>query len=103
MCTGETGRQDASGAAGWKPALRGGSFLPPGWLVTNGIGYSVEEGKSDFVMPSRTFSERMTLTAAGVTMELIYSPARPTTSWRCSSPTKRTEAAATRACCSRRR
>ncbi len=51
-----------------------GSFLPPNWLVTNGIGYKVEEGKSDFVMPSRTFSQHMTLTAAGVTMELIYVP-----------------------------
>ena len=51
-----------------------GSFLPPGWLVTNGIGLKVEEGRSDFVMPSATFSEKMTLTAAGVKMELIYVP-----------------------------
>lgn len=51
-----------------------GSFLPPSWLVTNGIGYKVEEGQSFFAMPSRTFSEQMTLTAGGVKMELLYVP-----------------------------
>lgn len=44
------------------------------WFVTNGIGYKVEEGVSDFVMPSRTFSDRMTLVSGGVTMEVIYVP-----------------------------
>lgn len=51
-----------------------GNLLPDGWLVTNGIGYSVEEGASDFVMPSRTFSNQMTLVSGGVTMEIIYVP-----------------------------
>jgi alkyl sulfatase BDS1-like metallo-beta-lactamase superfamily hydrolase len=51
-----------------------GSFLPPGWLVTNGIGLAVEEGTSDFVMPSRTFSNSMQLKAAGVNMEVFYVP-----------------------------
>jgi alkyl sulfatase BDS1-like metallo-beta-lactamase superfamily hydrolase len=51
-----------------------GSFLPPGWLVTNGIGLAVEEGTSDFVMPSRTFSNSMQLKAAGVNMDVFYVP-----------------------------
>ena len=51
-----------------------GNLLPEGWLVTNGIGYSVEEGASNFVMPSRTFSDEMTLVSGGVTMEIIYVP-----------------------------
>jgi alkyl sulfatase BDS1-like metallo-beta-lactamase superfamily hydrolase len=51
-----------------------GSFLPPNWLVTNGIGYKVEEGTSDFVMPSRTFSNAMQLKAAGVNMDVFYVP-----------------------------
>jgi alkyl sulfatase BDS1-like metallo-beta-lactamase superfamily hydrolase len=51
-----------------------GSFLPPGWLVTNGIGLKVEEGTSDFVMPSRTFSNSMQLKAAGVNMDVFYVP-----------------------------
>ncbi|HYC88210.1 MAG TPA: alkyl sulfatase dimerization domain-containing protein [Thermoanaerobaculia bacterium] len=44
------------------------------WFITNGIGYKVEEGVSDFVMPSRTFSNQMTLVSGGVTMEVIYVP-----------------------------
>ncbi|HVE70189.1 MAG TPA: alkyl sulfatase dimerization domain-containing protein [Thermoanaerobaculia bacterium] len=51
-----------------------GNLLPEGWLVTNGIGYSVEEGASDFVMPSRTFTNSMTLVSGGVAMEIIYVP-----------------------------
>src|SRR5690349_19086363 len=51
-----------------------GSFLPPGWLVTNGIGYKVEEGQSGFVMPSHTFSNSMQFQAAGVNMEVVYVP-----------------------------
>lgn len=44
------------------------------WFVTNGIGYKVREGASGFVMPSRTFSNQMTLVSGGVTMEVIYVP-----------------------------
>ncbi len=51
-----------------------GNLLPEGWLVTNGIGYSVEEGASDFVMPSRTFTTGMMLVSGGVQMNLIYVP-----------------------------
>lgn len=51
-----------------------GNLLPDGWLVTNGIGYSVEEGVSNFVMPSRTFANQMTLVSGGVTMEILYVP-----------------------------
>ncbi|HEV7767628.1 MAG TPA: alkyl sulfatase dimerization domain-containing protein [Thermoanaerobaculia bacterium] len=51
-----------------------GSFIPENWRITNGIGLKVEEGTSDFVMPSRTFSNSMQLKAAGVNMELFYVP-----------------------------
>jgi alkyl sulfatase BDS1-like metallo-beta-lactamase superfamily hydrolase len=51
-----------------------GGFIPPSWRVTNGIGLAVLEGTSDFVMPSRTFTNSMQLKAAGVNMELIYVP-----------------------------
>lgn len=56
-----------------------GNLLPTeeesaNWFVTNGIGYKVEEGASSFVMPSRTFSNQMTLVSGGVTMEIIYVP-----------------------------
>jgi hypothetical protein len=49
-----------------------GSFLPPNWLVTNGIGYKVEEGKSDFAMPSRTFSEHMTQYAKYGVLGIVF-------------------------------
>jgi len=51
-----------------------GGFIPESWRITNGIGYSVSQGTSAFVMPSRTFSNSMQLKAAGVNMELIYVP-----------------------------
>jgi alkyl sulfatase BDS1-like metallo-beta-lactamase superfamily hydrolase len=53
-----------------------GNFLPDAqnWFVTNGIGYEVEEGVSDFVMPSRTFSNQMSLVSGGVKMEILYVP-----------------------------
>ncbi|HEV7240900.1 MAG TPA: alkyl sulfatase dimerization domain-containing protein [Thermoanaerobaculia bacterium] len=51
-----------------------GGFLPASWRVTNGIGLSVSEGTSDFVTPSRTFSQKMQLTAAGVNMDVVYAP-----------------------------
>jgi alkyl sulfatase BDS1-like metallo-beta-lactamase superfamily hydrolase len=51
-----------------------GSFLIPDGVVNDGIGPSVEEGTSGFRMPSRTFSDQMDLTAAGVRMKLVYVP-----------------------------
>jgi len=51
-----------------------GGFIPESWRVTNGIGYEIKNGTSDFVMPSRTFADSMQLTAAGVNMELFYVP-----------------------------
>ena len=51
-----------------------GGFIPESWRVTNGIGYEIKTGTSDFVMPSRTFANSMQLTAAGVNMEVIYVP-----------------------------
>ncbi|HYR26940.1 MAG TPA: alkyl sulfatase dimerization domain-containing protein, partial [Thermoanaerobaculia bacterium] len=51
-----------------------GGFIPESWRITNGIGLAVTEGTSDFVLPSRTFSDSMQLKAAGVNMELIYVP-----------------------------
>jgi alkyl sulfatase BDS1-like metallo-beta-lactamase superfamily hydrolase len=51
-----------------------GGFIPESWRVTNGIGLAVLEGTSDFVMPSRTFTNSMQLKAASVNMELIYVP-----------------------------
>ena len=51
-----------------------GGFIPESWRVTNGIGLEVSAGTSDFVMPSRTFSNSMQLKAAGVNMEVFYVP-----------------------------
>jgi len=51
-----------------------GGFIPESWRITNGIGYEIKNGTSDFVMPSRTFADSMQLTAAGVNMELFYVP-----------------------------
>lgn len=51
-----------------------GGFLPESWRITNGIGLKVSDGTSDFAMPSRTFTNSMQLTAAGVNMQLIYVP-----------------------------
>jgi len=51
-----------------------GGLIPESWRVTNGIGYAVTEGTSDFVMPSRTFANSLQLTAGGVHMELFYVP-----------------------------
>lgn len=51
-----------------------GGFIPASWRVTNGIGLEVSAGTSDFVMPSRTFSNSMQLKAAGVNMEVFYVP-----------------------------
>jgi alkyl sulfatase BDS1-like metallo-beta-lactamase superfamily hydrolase len=51
-----------------------GGFIPESWRVTNGIGYEIKNGTSDFVMPSRTFANSMQLKAAGVNMEVFYVP-----------------------------
>ncbi|HKR66916.1 MAG TPA: alkyl sulfatase dimerization domain-containing protein [Thermoanaerobaculia bacterium] len=51
-----------------------GGFIPESWRITNGIGYEIKNGTSDFVMPSRTFANSMKLKAAGVNMELFYVP-----------------------------
>lgn len=51
-----------------------GGFIPESWRVTNGIGLEVSAGTSDFVMPSRTFTNSMQLKAAGVNMEVFYVP-----------------------------
>ncbi|MCU1349859.1 MAG: lactamase [Acidobacteria bacterium] len=51
-----------------------GGFIPESWRVTNGIGYEIKTGTSDFVMPSRTFAKSMQLKAGGVNMEVFYVP-----------------------------
>jgi alkyl sulfatase BDS1-like metallo-beta-lactamase superfamily hydrolase len=51
-----------------------GGFIPESWRITNGIGYEIKNGTSDFVLPSRTFADSMQLKAAGVNMEVFYVP-----------------------------
>jgi alkyl sulfatase BDS1-like metallo-beta-lactamase superfamily hydrolase len=51
-----------------------GSFLLPEGPVNDGIGPQVNKGEAGFRMPSRTFSQQLQLTAAGVNMELTYVP-----------------------------
>lgn len=49
---------------------------PPnvGKAITNGIGPFLSKGIAGFRMPSRTFTNQLTLTAAGVNMDVIYVP-----------------------------
>ncbi len=51
-----------------------GSFLIPNGIVNDGIGPEVVEGTSGFHMPSRTFSDNLDFTAAGVRMKIVYVP-----------------------------
>jgi len=54
-----------------------GSFLPvmpQPWVVNDGIGPQVNKGTSSWIPPSHTFTNSMTLTAAGVNMQLVYVP-----------------------------
>ena len=45
-----------------------------GKAITNGIGPFLSKGMSGFRMPSRTFSQQLDLTAAGVNMQVVYVP-----------------------------
>jgi alkyl sulfatase BDS1-like metallo-beta-lactamase superfamily hydrolase len=45
-----------------------------GKAITNGIGPFLSKGLSGFRMPSRTFSQQLDLSAAGVNMQVIYVP-----------------------------
>ena len=47
---------------------------PIGQAITNGIGPYLSRNIAGFRMPSRTFAENMTLSAAGVHMEVMYVP-----------------------------
>jgi len=51
-----------------------GNFLIPNGVVNDGIGPEVVEGTSGFHMPSRTFSDELDFTAAGVRMKIAYVP-----------------------------
>jgi alkyl sulfatase BDS1-like metallo-beta-lactamase superfamily hydrolase len=51
-----------------------GNYLPPDWVINDGIGPRVNRGTAAWRMPSRTFTNSMHLTAAGVKMNLIYVP-----------------------------
>lgn len=45
-----------------------------GRTVTMGVGPPIETGTSAFRLPSRTFADKLHLTAAGVSMDLVYVP-----------------------------
>lgn len=45
-----------------------------GNAITNGIGPFLSKGLSGFRMPSRTFTDQLDLSAAGINMEVIYVP-----------------------------
>lgn len=47
---------------------------PIGEAITNGIGPYLSRGIAGFKLPSRTFAQEMTLTAAGVHMQVMYVP-----------------------------
>ncbi|HVR40085.1 MAG TPA: alkyl sulfatase dimerization domain-containing protein [Thermoanaerobaculia bacterium] len=51
-----------------------GAFLPPKWVINDGIGPQVNKGPATFHMPSRTFTNSMKMKAAGVNFELTYVP-----------------------------
>jgi hypothetical protein len=54
------------------------SYMYGSWIganrVNDGIGPEVLEGKATFQMPSRTFTDELLLSAAGLSMELAYVP-----------------------------
>lgn len=54
------------------------SYMYGNWIgvnrINDGIGPEVNEGNASFQMPSRTFSDELLLTAAGINMKLIYVP-----------------------------
>jgi alkyl sulfatase BDS1-like metallo-beta-lactamase superfamily hydrolase len=54
------------------------SYMYGTWIgvnrINDGIGLEVNEGNVSFQMPSRTFSNELLLTAAGINMKLIYVP-----------------------------
>jgi alkyl sulfatase BDS1-like metallo-beta-lactamase superfamily hydrolase len=51
-----------------------GSFLLPDGPVNDGIGPQVNPGVPGFRLPSRTFSQEMDVTAAGLHLKLVYVP-----------------------------
>jgi alkyl sulfatase BDS1-like metallo-beta-lactamase superfamily hydrolase len=51
-----------------------GSFLPPSWVVTNGIGKRVNPGTAAWRAPSRTFSQKLAVRAGGMNLQLVYVP-----------------------------
>jgi alkyl sulfatase BDS1-like metallo-beta-lactamase superfamily hydrolase len=54
------------------------SYMYGNWIganrINDGIGPEVLEGKASFQMPSRTFSDELLLSAAGINLKLIYVP-----------------------------
>lgn len=54
------------------------SYMYGAWIgvnrINDGIGPEVLEGKASFQMPSRTFTDELLVSAAGVNMKLIYVP-----------------------------
>lgn len=58
--------------SGLEPAKVPGGNV--GKAITNGIGPFLSKGLSGFRMPSKTFSQQLELSAAGVDMEVIYVP-----------------------------
>ena len=54
------------------------SYMYGNWIgvnrINDGIGPEVLEGKASFQMPSRTFTDELLVSAAGINMKLIYAP-----------------------------
>lgn len=54
------------------------SYMYGAWIgankINDGIGLGLKEGDSGFRMPSRTFTDELLLSAAGISMKLIYVP-----------------------------
>ena len=54
------------------------SYMYGNWIgvnrINDGIGPEVLEGKASFRMPSRTFTDELLLSAAGINMKLLYVP-----------------------------
>jgi linear primary-alkylsulfatase len=54
------------------------SYMYGNWIgvnrINDGIGPEVLEGKASFQMPSRTFTDELLFSAAGINMKLVYVP-----------------------------
>ncbi|HEX2225459.1 MAG TPA: alkyl sulfatase dimerization domain-containing protein [Thermoanaerobaculia bacterium] len=51
-----------------------GSLLPEDQVINDGIGPQVNKGTAGFRLPSRTFSQELQVTAAGLKLQLVYVP-----------------------------